>query len=339
MSLNAKRRAEERRLISICVPVFNEAGNVARLLARLKQLAHENPRYDFEFLFTDNASTDHSFELLAEAALSDRRIRVLRFSRNFGFQRSILANFLNARGDAAVQIDADLQDPPELITEFLAKWEQGYRVVFGIRRQRQENVVLSGLRRLFYRLIDYVSDVPLPHDAGDFRLIDRVIIEQLRQYEDRAPYLRGMIASIGYPQIGIPYNRDRRIAEQSKFSLLKLTALAFDGICSQSIRPLQFITFFGALVSITSALFACFYVGWALFFAQQAPAGFVTLVILILMSTGLNAAFLGIIGEYIGRIYNNSRGEPIAIIEHRIDSVSDPSPQGEACTPVRLCEP
>lgn len=315
---------EKRRLVSICVPVFNEEENVPLVIRRLRQLADQHPRYDFEFLFTDNASTDRTFERLAEAALQDPRVRVLRFSRNFGFQRSILANYLNARGDVAVQIDADLQDPPELISEFLAYWEKGYHVVYGIRRKRQENFVLNAIRRAFYRVIAWLSSVPLPHDAGDFRLIDRLIIEQLRTYDDHAPYLRGMIAAIGYEQIGIPYDRQPRHAGRSKFNLWKLIVLAVDGICSQSIRPLQFITFFGVLIFGISGVFACFYVGWYLFFARQAPPGFLTLVLIVLISSGLNAAFLGIIGEYIGRIYSNVRGEPIVIIDRRIEHQGAP---------------
>jgi dolichol-phosphate mannosyltransferase len=310
---------DTRQLISLCIPVRDEEGNIEALLARLRDLAAAHPKYNFEFLFTDNASDDRTFEMLAQAALSDQRIRVLRFSRNFGFQRSILANYLNARGDAAVQIDADLQDPPELIGDFLRLWEQGHRVVYGIRRRRQENVFLRSCRRFFYRFIDYISDVRLPRDAGDFRLIDRVIIEHLRQYDDRSPYLRGMIAAIGYPQIGIPYDRQTRLAGKSHFNFFRLVALAIDGICSQSIKPLQFITAFGAIVFGASTAYACFYLVWYFFWGGSAPPGFLTIILLILMSTGLNAAFLGIIGEYVGRIYNNGRGEPNVIIERRIE--------------------
>jgi len=306
------------------------------VLARLRQVADSNTQYDFEFIFTDNASTDRTFERLAEAALADSRIRVLRFTRNFGFQRSILANFLNARGDAAVQIDADLQDPPELIPEFLAQWEKGFRVVYGIRRKRNESFILKSMRRGYYRFIAWLSSVPLPHDAGDFRLIDRLVIERLRTYDDHAPYLRGMIASIGYAQIGIPYDRQQRYAGRSKFNFWKLMVLAVDGICSQSIRPLQFITFFGAFVFAASGFFACFYIGWFLFFARQAPPGFMTIVLLILMTAGLNAAFLGIIGEYIGRIYNNVRGEPIVIIQDRIEPFKEPGKERKTLPPNNL---
>ena len=158
---------------------------------------------DFEFVFTDNASTDATFQKLAEVALTEPRVRVFRFSRNFGFQRSILFNLLEARGRAAIQIDADLQDPPELCSEFLKKWEEGYEVVYGIRRQRPEGLLLKLARKMHYRLLRALSEIEVPVDAGDFRLVDRKVIENLRNLKDRDPYLRGIIASIGFSQIGI----------------------------------------------------------------------------------------------------------------------------------------
>ena len=310
----------KRRLITICIPVYNEELNLGPLLVRLRALAENRADYDFEFLFIDDASEDGTFARLAEEVEHDRRVRVLRLSRNFGFQRVVLTGYLNARGDAAVQIDADLQDPPELISEFITKWEQGYKVVFGIRRRRKENIALHSLRRLAYRIIAYLSDVSLPLDAGDFRLIDRVIIEHLHGYQDRSPYLRGIIATLGYPQIGIPYDRGRRAAGSSKFGIAKLLALAIDGVCSQSTKPLHYITLFGIGMSLAALIGAVVYFGQYLIFSGEAPRGFTTLVLLLLISLGINSACLGILGEYIGRIYNNVRGEPIFIIEHRMEA-------------------
>jgi dolichol-phosphate mannosyltransferase len=185
-----------KQLITISVPVLNEADNIKPLMERLRALANAHCRYDFEFLFTDNASADATFERLAEEARDDSRVRVLRFTRNFGFQASILTNYLNARGDAAIQIDADLQDPPELVGEFLTAWEQGYKVVYGIRKSRPENAILRIARKVFYRGLKRLSSVDLPVDAGDFRLIDRVVIEDLRLVRDDAPYIRGIIAHL-----------------------------------------------------------------------------------------------------------------------------------------------
>ena len=227
-----------KRLVTISIPVLNEADNIAPLMKRLRAVAEAHHRYDFEFLFTDNASSDATFERLAEEARADSRVRVIRFTRNFGFQTSILTNYLNARGDAAIQIDADLQDPPELLGEFLAAWEQGYKVVYGIRRSRRENPLLNSIRKLFYRVLARLSNVDLPVDAGDFRLIDRVVIEDLRRVKDENPYIRGVIAHLGYRQTGIPYDRAERQRGTSKFRLLSLIRLGIDGVCGQSTKPL-----------------------------------------------------------------------------------------------------
>jgi glycosyltransferase involved in cell wall biosynthesis len=311
----------KRLLITISIPVLNEEGNVDALIERLQAVAAKNSDYDFEFLITDNASTDNTFAKLAEKAAFEPRLRVLRFSRNFGFQRSILVNLLNARGEAAIQVDADLQDPPELITDFLAKWRQGYKVVYGIRRRRQENPFLNLARKFHYRLINHLSDIDVPVDAGDFRLIDRAVIEQLRTYEDRTPYLRGIIASIGFAQIGIPYDRSERTAGRSKFNFFSLIALSIDGICSQSTKPLQYITLFGFAVSILTAVLIIFYLVFYFIEGTRDARGFTTLVLLILISICLNAAFVGLLGEYVGRIFTTVRGGPTAVIADRIDPI------------------
>lgn len=310
----------KRSLISICVPVFNEEENISRLVAKLGEMARSVPDCDFEFVFTDNASADRTFELLSAAAQQDARIRVLRFSRNFGFQKSILTNYLNCRGDAAVQIDADLQDPPEMIPEFIRKWREGYLVVYGVRRSRKEGFFITQARKLFYRLITRLGDVDLPQDAGDFRLIDRKIIEHLRAYSDNTPYLRGLIAAMGYRQIGIDYDRHARFAGKTKFNLFKLITLAVDGICSQSIKPLTYITFFGFVIFLLSIVAAVALIVQHMLFRNILPAGFSTLAIISTASFGLNAAFLGILGEYVGRIYRNTRNEPMTIIETRIET-------------------
>lgn len=319
MAEAASEPQPQRPLVTISVPVLNEANNIDALLARLDAVARANSGYDFEFLFTDNASTDETFIKLAERAATDRRIRVLRFSRNFGFQRSILTNFLNAKGSAAIELDADLQDPPELIQEFLAKWQQGYKVVYGIRRRRIESRALKLARHLHYRLIRWLSEAPVPLDAGDFRLVDRVIIEALRQQVDQAPYIRGAIASMGYPQIGIPYDRAARTAGRTKFGLMALVRISIDGICSQSTLPIQYITMFGFFTSLCSAILIVVYLLLYFIHGVGDTRGFTTLVLLMLGSMSVQALFIGVIGEYVGRIYSNVRGGPLTIIADRIE--------------------
>ena len=309
-----------KKLITLSIPVYNEEDNIASLLKRLKTFTETEPAYDFEFLFTDNASEDRTYERLVEEAKVDPRVRVIRFSRNFGYQRSIMTNFLMARGDAAVQVDADLQDPPEMITQFLRYWEQGYRVVYGIRRRRDESWLMEATRKLYYRLIHSISDVALPKDAGDFRLIDRTIVEHLRTIQDKNPYIRGLIAALGHRQIGIEYDRAPRVAGTSKFNFLRLVRLALDGIVSQSTAPLHYITLFGFALSALSVFVSIGYlIYWLANWSTIAP-GFTTLVLLQLVTIGLNAAFLGMLGEYLARVTENVRGHPFVVIERVIDN-------------------
>ena len=337
MSADAKTK---RPLISIVVPVYNEAGNIEPLYAAVnKAFAGIADAYDHEFVFTDNHSEDATFAELSALAAKDPRVRVFRFSRNFGFQRSIYTGYMQARGAAAVQIDCDLQDPPELICTFIREWEAGNKVVYGIRRGRREGFLITIVRKIFYRLIDRLSEDRLPHDAGDFRLVDRRVIEVLRRIEDHKPYLRGTLATLGFDQKGIAYDRDSRQRGESKFKLRDLFGLALDGILSHSTVPLRMATYTGLVVSLVTFLALLGYVIGRLVVGVEWPAGFATTTILILLSVSLNALFLGIIGEYVGRIYQQLGRRPLTIIETRIDasepraSASGPEPRASASGP------
>lgn len=306
-------------LISIVVPVYNEESNIDLFYTTVnKELEALSDRFRFEFIFTDNHSTDNTFAKLQAIALQDPRLRVIRFSRNFGYQRSILTGYLSAAGDAAIQLDCDLQDPPNLIGVFLEKWQQGYKVVYGVRTQRKEGAVINATRKVFYRLIDLLSDTKLPYDAGDFRLIDRCIIDVLMNLNDNQPYLRGTITRIGFKQIGISYSRDERKHGESKFSFSEMFRLAIDGITNQSVIPLRFATYTGIGIFLLMFFGTIFAVIAKYTSGSQWPAGFATIIVLILFSIGLNALFLGVIGEYLGRIYKQVKPEPITIVEEKI---------------------
>jgi polyisoprenyl-phosphate glycosyltransferase len=314
------------KLLSIVVPVYNEEANVEPLYQAVNEaLQTVADRYAWEFVFTDNCSLDGTFQRLEGLASRDSRVRVYRFSRNFGFQRSILTGYRLARGDAAVQIDCDLQDPPSVILDFLKLWEGGYRVVFGVRRSRPDSAVVHSLRRLFYRLIAWLSNDPLPHDAGDFRLIDRRVLDLLRDYRDENPYLRGHIAALGFQQIGVAYDRFERRRGKSAFRLGGLVNLALDGIVSHSIVPLRLASFVGLVLTVLSVAAIIVYIFLWIGFEKSWPAGFATLAILILVSLAMNALFLGIIGEYVGRMYRQLKPGPITIVERFIDR---PPPEG-----------
>jgi dolichol-phosphate mannosyltransferase len=311
----------EQPLVSIIVPVLNEEKNIRPLYAALVPIWEaEADRYRFELIFTDNHSSDRTFELVAELATEDTRVRIFRFSRNFGFQQSILTGYRKARGAAVVQIDCDLQDPPQMIVEFLRKWEEGYQVVYGIRRKRKEGFFITAARGIFYALVDALSEYPLPRQAGDFRLVSRAIVDQLNGVEEPQPYIRGIIAGLGFNQIGIPYDREERKRGESKFSLRKLLALALDGILSTSVVPLRVATYLGLAVSVVTMVAALYFLVLALLYGRQGwPSGWATVAITVLFSLGLNALFLGIIGEYLGRLYKQSKNRSMTIIEQTID--------------------
>lgn len=308
-------------LISIVVPVFNEEGNVRRFHEALCQaLQPLEDRYSFEFVFTDNCSEDLTFDLLTEMSREDPRIRIFRFSRNFGFQRSILSGYRLVRGVAAVQIDCDLQDPPELIKDFIAQWEAGYAVVYGIRAKRPDGFALSTGRKLFYRGVDAISETNLPHDAGDFRLVDRSVLKIITRINDSSPYIRGMIAEAGFPQTGVEYARSKRTAGESKFNLRSLARLALDGVTNHSVLPLRLASLCGVLIMLMSFTWAAVYVVNYFYYGDTWPPGFATLITSILFLSGMNALFLGVLGEYVGRIFLQVKPQPTAIVERAVEN-------------------
>ncbi len=305
-----------RRLISLVMPVYNEEANVDRAYAALTAIFEKLPQYDLEFVFTDNHSEDRTFERLTALAKADNRVKVIRFTRNYGFQRSLLTAYRNASGDAAIQVDCDLQDPPELIPQFIALWEKGHDVVVGLRRRREEPALLTLGRRIFYALLDRISDDPLTRDAGDFRLVDRSVIDRLKELNDFNPYVRGVVSSFAARETGIPYDRAPRLHGRSKFPVRKLVGFALDGIIGHSVLPLRLASYAG-LVDLGSRIPArcLFYLFEALLFRHSWPSGFATLVVVTLFGISLNAIFLGIIGEYVSRIYQQVRFRPLVTVE------------------------
>ncbi len=307
--IEAKPVATRRRLISICTPAFNEQDNVEACYKAVVDLFEKRlTQYDWEWIITDNHSEDATFEKVRAIAAADPRVRGIRFSRNFGYQRSIFAGYANASGDAAVQLDCDLEDPPAIIEDFVRLWERGHEVVYGIRRTRQEPRWLQKARRTFYWALDKVSEDRLPRDVGDFRLIDRRILDELARVDDPHIYIRGRIASMGFRQVGIPYDRDARRAGSSKFNLARLVSLAVDATLSHSVLPLRLATVMGLVLCAASVLLILVYALAKFVQGAAWPAGFTTTVVLILLGMGINGLFLGIIGEYLARIYQHLKG-------------------------------
>jgi polyisoprenyl-phosphate glycosyltransferase len=312
-------------LLSIIVPVYNEQENIAPLFARLGTVI-ERIRAEFglavEVIVNDNNSSDGTLlELQHYAERHDETrfdLRIYRFARNIGFQKSILVGYCKAHGDVVAQVDADLQDPPELLVEFLHKWHDGFKVVYGIRRRRQEGAVTQSVRRLFYRVIDRISEDDLPHDSGDFRLIDRSLIDVICSLRDHNPYLRGSVASLGLKQIGIPYDRTERQHGKSKFGFFQLTRLAVDGITNHSAFPLRLASYIALLVVILGVLLIVYYLGAWIFGHDGLPAGFLTQTLLQLGTLATVSFLIAIQGFYIHRIYNQVKERPLAIVEYKL---------------------
>lgn len=273
---------------------------------------------DLEFVFSDNHSDDATWNMLTDLAARDDRVRAIRFSKNVGFQRSILANYLHTRGDAVMQIDADLQDPPEMLETFFELWQQGNQVIYGIRRKRPESWMLRNFRRLGYWVIDKISEHPIPRDVGDFRLVDRKVVDTIARMRTSSPYLRGMIAGIGFNQIGVAYDRDARVAGESKFNVSRLVRLGLTAVFNHSVVPLRAASFLGLVILAISIIGTIYYTMLRLFHPDL-PRGLASIHILVLFGIGLNSFFLGIIGEYLLRIYLVVRAEPIAIVQHTLN--------------------
>jgi len=302
------------QLISVIIPVFNEEENIERAYLAIVEEFKKHVDVDFEIIFTDNASTDSTFAELSRIASQDSRVRVLSFVRNFGFQRSILAGYRCAKGDAAIQIDCDLEDPPSVFTEFLRLWREGHDVVIGIRSQRIEPRYMIFMRRLYYKILGRISDMPHKVDAGDFRLVDRRILNQLHQINDFQPYVRGLISELARNQTGVHYQRNKREFGSSKFPFRQLVRMATEGMYACSTTPLRVANYLGTTIAFFASALMFLYLILRIFSSEPIPEGFTTTTILILFGISINALLLGIIGEYIGRIYNQLRPRPLVVV-------------------------
>lgn len=316
----------EGKLVSVLVPAFNEELTVERAYSTIAGVFETLPGYEVEIIFTDNHSTDGTFGLLRRIAEQDSRVKVIRFARNYGYQRSVLRAYKAASGDCAVQIDCDLQDPPELIPAMLALWEQGHQVVYGVRKSLQDGPLTAALRRGFYWFIARISADDLPLNAGEFRLVDARILSELRKVNDTAPYVRGLISSMGFSQVPILYDRRDRQAGTSKFPLMAMVTLAVDGVLNHSLLPIRIASLTGLVVGVITLVLTFVYLIGSLLFGQNWPAGFATTTILLLMSIAINAIFMGILGEYVGRIFLQAKQRSDPLIEASLNLTSGDEP-------------
>jgi len=302
------------QLLSVVVPCKNEEAVLQathkRLLDALKQL-----NMAFEIIYVDDGSTDSTFDVLRIIQADDSSVRVVRFSRNFGHQVAITAGLQYATGDAVVLIDADLQDPPEVISLMVEQWRNGFDVAFGVRTERSgETPFKLWTARVFYRLINRLSEVPIALDAGDFRLLDRKVVTALLRMPERDRYLRGMISWLGFRQVAVPYRRAARQAGQTKYSVLRMLRFAIDGIASFSALPLRMATWLGFSASVV-AVGLIFYAIFVHAFSQRWVTGWTSLFIAVLFVGGIQLICLGIVGEYVGRIYSEAKQRPLYLVQ------------------------
>ncbi len=306
--------------ISIITGVYNEEATVKEVYEVIKnEFGKLQGRYDYEHIFMDNCSSDNTLTVLKEIAAKDKRVKILSYSKNFGPIKTEFVGYQHAIGDAVLGYEANLKDPPELIAEFVKYWEDGYDVVYGVRNKTQDNFVMLFMRKLFYKLADKLSDEPLPQNAGSFRLVDRKVVNELVKIDDYKPYVRGLISTIGFKQIGINYERRARPRGKSKSNLGYLFDFAINTFISYSIVPIRFCTYTGIILACLSFLLAVLYVFMKIFFPGFQAAGIATVVVLILFFSGIQLFFLGIIGEYVGAIHSQVRKKPFVVIREKIN--------------------
>lgn len=306
------------KLVSIVIPCYNESEVIVETVKRLIILCSEIKQMRTELIFVDDGSWDNTRELLRVFALSDKRIKIIGFSRNFGHQIAVTAGIAVSKGDAVVLLDADLQDPPALIHEMIQKWHSGFDVVYGTRIERAgESAFKLVTARLFYRLLNKLSDIPIPLDTGDFRLMSRKAADALGSMPEKTRFVRGMVSWVGFKQIGIPYKRSPRFAGKSKYPLRKMLSFAVDGLLSFSTKPLRMSVAIG-LMSAGFALIGIIYALILRIFTNIWVEGWTAIMITSLFLGGVQLLSIGIVGEYIGRIYNEVKGRPLYIIDESI---------------------
>jgi glycosyltransferase involved in cell wall biosynthesis len=309
--------------VSVVVPVYNEQDVLRELHQRLTA-ALGRTGLSYEFVFTNNASTDASLAVLRQVADGDPHVRVVSLSRNFGKQRSLTAGIDFAKGRAVVLIDADLQDPPELIPDMVRLWREGNDMVYGQRVSREgEGRVKRGLTGVFYRLIAKLSDTPLPRDVGDFRLMDRKVVDALRSMREENRYLPGMVAWLGFRQCPLPYERKGRNSGRTHFSPGGLLRFAMDGITSFSDKPLRLSSAIGAVITFVSFLVMMWSVLRRIFDPASTIPGFTSVLAAVLFIGGVQLLSIGLLGEYVGRIYSETKHRPLYVVEELIAGSAD----------------
>ncbi len=310
--------APGRKKIAVVVPFLNEERNLPVMLDRVAKTMEGQPE-DWEIIFVDDGSTDGSAAWVAEAARKDPRVKMLRMSRNFGHQIAITAGMDHSNADAVVIIDADLQDPPEVISDLLAKWREGVEVVYAVREQREgETWMKKFLAASFYRVFRNLAKVNVPADAGDFRLVDRKVVDALREVRELHRFMRGLTCWVGFKQSAVYYKRAARLSGQTKYPVWKSLRLALDAVTSFSGAPLRWITGGGVVVSFLGALLALRIIFSKIFTPEKLMPGWTSLTALVLILSGVQLVCLGLMGQYISRIFEESKKRPLYFLREKV---------------------
>ena len=306
-----------KKLVTIIIPAYNEEKVLPKLFIRLDKLSQNESNYLFEFLFINDGSKDSTMKLISEKSTIDNRISYINLSRNFGKERAMLAGFDYAKGDAIVIIDADLQDPPELIPNMISLWEEGYDDVYAKRESREgETWLKKATSKWFYSILDKISSIEIQRDTGDFRLLDRRAVEALKTLRESNRYTKGMFSWVGFKKKEITYKRDPRAAGETKWNYFKLFNLAIEGITSFTTSPLRISFIFGLLISIV-AFFWILYLLIRPLFGVPTGGGYSSLMSVILFLGGVQLLAIGIIGEYIGRIFIETKNRPVYLVQDK----------------------
>lgn len=301
------------QMISIVIPIYNEEDNINKLCLLVTDIMKSIGK-SFEIIFVDDGSTDSSFNILRSICRDNEKIKAISLSRNFGHQVAITAGMDFARGEAVIMMDGDLQHPPELIPELLDKWEQGYEVVYTIRKEtRNIGLLKKWSSKGFYKIINYLSGTYIPEDSADFRLLDKKVVNDLKDFNERSRFIRGLVSWVGYRQKGLVYKANPRLTGKSKYSFRKMLKFAFDGITSFSSTPLYISAFLGLAVSGISFIYGL-YVIYAAIFTDKVIPGWASIVVVVLFLGGIQLISLGIIGAYLGRVFNEVKKRPLYLI-------------------------
>ncbi|CUO16858.1 MAG: glycosyltransferase family 2 protein [Sarcina ventriculi] len=308
----------EKKLLSIIVPMYYEELVAYECYHRIKNVVNGIESMDHEIIFVNDGSKDRTLAILKSIAKGDKCVKIIDFSRNFGHQAAVTAGLFNCNGDAIVIIDADLQDPPEIIPEMISKWEEGHQVIYGKRKIRSGESKFKLLTaKYFYRVLSYMASIEIPKDTGDFRLMDRIVVEAFKEMPEQNRFIRGMVSWIGFDQVPLEYNRDDRFAGETKYPLRKMIKFATDGIVSFSTKPLKLTAIFGIGTIGISILLIIYTIITKIM--SDTSMGWASTMCVILFFSGVQLLSLGVIGEYIARIYDESKNRPLYLVKEKIN--------------------